>query len=137
TLTYRKDSVETPARVKPGQKWGYTHQRLRTGHQVFQRAVESGHLFTVLDPVLTALHVPATTNGIEGGTNAHMRLLLLHHRGMTEEHQRRAIEWWLYMHSQRPNLTQILRTHDAQKVAPVRRSQHAEPEPGPVLYDTG
>src|SRR5690606_41983626 len=109
---------------------------LRSGHQVFHRVIKSGHLFTFLAPALASLHVPATTNGIEGGTNAHMRLLL-HHRGMTEEHQRRAIEWWLYMHSERPDLVQILRTHDAQIVAPVRRSQHTEPDPGPVLYDTG
>lgn len=135
--TYRKDADEVPAWARPGQKWWYTHQRLRSGHQVFQRVIKAKHLFTFLDPALETVNVPATTNGIEGGTNAHMRLLLLHHRGMTEEHQRRAIEWWLYMHSERPDLAQVLRTHDEQIVAPVRRSQHTEPDPGPVLYDTG
>lgn len=135
--TYRKDADEVPSWAKPGQRWWYTHQRLRSGHQVFQRVIKAGHLFTFLDPKLEAINVPATTNGIEGGTNAQMRLLLLHHRGMTEEHQRRAIEWWLYLHSERPDLTRILRIHNQQKVAPVRRPQETEPDPGPALYDTG
>lgn len=100
--TYRKDTFETPTWVKPGQKWCYTQQRLRSGYQVFQRVIKAGHLFTFLDPTLKPLNVTATTNSIEGGTNAHMRLLLLHHRGITEQHQRRAIEWWLYTHSERP-----------------------------------
>lgn len=135
--TYRKDTDEIPSWAKPGQKWWYTHQRLRSAHQVFARVIKSGHLFTFLDPTLTDLHVPSTTNGDEGGVNAHMRLLLLHHRGMIEEHQRRAIEWWLYMHSEHPDLADALQRHDAQSGISTRRPQHTEPDPGPVLYDTG
>ncbi len=33
----------------------------------------------------------STTNRIEGGTNAQLRLMLHSHRGMSEEHQKRAI----------------------------------------------
>ncbi|HUH53130.1 MAG TPA: hypothetical protein VLZ31_03695 [Microbacteriaceae bacterium] len=135
--TYRNDADEIPTWAKSGQKWWYTHQLLRSGHQVFQRVIKAGHRFTFLDPALKTMQIPATTNGIEGGTNAHMRLMLLHHQGMTEEHQRRAIEWWLYMHSERPDLTRILGSHDPKTVAPVQRSQHTELDPGPVLYDTG
>ncbi|MDA3146603.1 hypothetical protein JSO19_04340 [Leucobacter sp. UCMA 4100] len=134
---YRKDGLEVPVWAKPGQKWWYTHQRLQSGHQVFQRVIKTKHLFTFLDPAFKTLNVPATTNGIEGATNAHMRLLLLHHRGMTEEHQRRAIEWWLYLPSGRPDFTTILRRHTPQTAAPIRRSQQTESGPGPVLYGTG
>lgn len=134
--TYRKDAFEIPAWTKPGQKWWYTHQRLRSAHQVFRRVIRSGHLFTFLSPELETLQIPATTNGIEGGTNAQMRLLLLHHRGMREEHQRRAIEWWLYLHSPAPNLAKVLEAH-GKHGKPVRRSQDTEPDPAPTLYDTG
>lgn len=98
--TYRKYAVEVPSWAKPEATWWYTHQRLRSGYQVLQRVIRSGHLFTFLDPALDSLSVPSSTNEIEGGTNAQMRLLLLHHRGMTEAHQRRAIEWWLYLNSE-------------------------------------
>lgn len=134
--TYREKAAEVPSWAKPGQKWWYTHQRLRSGHQVLRRVIRAGHLFTFLDPDTQHLEVPSTTNGIEGGTNSQMRLLLLHHRGMTEEHQRRAIEWWLYLHSERPDPARVLAEHE-QKPQRTPRPQQAEPDPGPVLYDTG
>lgn len=135
--TYRKDTDEIPSWAKPGQKWWYTHQKLRSAHQVFTRVIKSGHLFTFLEPALKTLRIPSTTNGIEGGVNAQMRLLLLHHRGMIEEHQRRAIEWWLYMHSEHPDLTRVLKQHETRPRTINQRPVVREPEPGPALYDTG
>ena len=80
--TYRKHALEVPSWARPGATWWYTHQRLRSGHQVLRRVIRQGHLFTFLDPKLEPLNVPSVqTNGIEGGTNSQMRLLLLHHRG--------------------------------------------------------
>ncbi|KAF7277658.1 hypothetical protein GWI33_000987, partial [Rhynchophorus ferrugineus] len=101
--TYRKDGIEVPSWARPGQKWWYTHQRLRSGHQVLRRVIQKGHLFTFLDPELANLEIPSTTNEIEGGTNSQLRYLLRLHRGMREEHQRRAIEWWLYLNSEHPD----------------------------------
>ena len=134
--TYRAQATETPSWVRPTQQWWYTHQRLRSGHQALRRVLRAGHLFTFLDPALASLRVPATTNAIEGATNSQMRLLLLHHRGMPETHQRRAIEWWLYMQSEHPDPARVLAEHQhrpATTPPPPRR----EPEPGPALYDTG
>lgn len=133
--TYRKYAVEVPSWAKPEATWWYTHQRLRSGYQVLQRVIRSGHLFTFLDPALDSLSVPSSTNEIEGGTNAQMRLLLLHHRGMTEAHQRRAIEWWLYLHSEHPDPARVLAEHQ-QCPAETPRPALTEPDPGPVLYDT-
>lgn len=134
--TYRKDSAEVPAWARPAQKWWYTHQRLRSGHQVLRRVIKSGHLFTFLDPAFGNLQVPSNTNGIEGATNAQMRLLLLHHRGMSEQHQRCAIQWWLYLHSQNPDPARVLTQH--QKQPPKANQTHQqEHEPGPAGYDTG
>lgn len=134
--TYRKEATEIPSWVRTTQTWWYTHQRLRSGHQVLRRVIRSGHLFTFLDPKLAALGVPSTTNEIEGGINSQMRLLLLHHRGMREAHQRRAIEWWLYLHSEFPNPGRVLAEHQPQQARPSR-PRHTEPASGPALYDTG
>lgn len=134
--TYRKHALEVPSWARPGQQWWYTHQRLRSGHQVLRRVIRTGHLFTFLDPALAELGVPSSTNGIEGGTNSQMRLLLLHHRGMTEAHQRRAIEWWLYLHSEHPDPARVLAEHQTRPVK-APRPVLTEPDPGPVLYDTG
>lgn len=134
--TYRRDSIEVPSWAKPGQQWWYTHQRLRSGHQVLRRVIQKGHLFTFLDPDLQCHEIPSTTNEIEGGTNAQMRAMLRLHRGMPETHQRRAIEWWLYLHSEHPDPARILAEHQEQ---PRKRTRPAltETDSEPVLYDTG
>ena len=65
-----------------------------------------------------------------------LAILLLHHRGMTEAHQRRAIEWWLYLNSEHPDPARVLAEHQ-QRSAETPRPALTEPDPGPVLYDTG
>lgn len=137
--TYRKHATEIPSWARPNQTWWYTHQRLRSGYQVLHRTIQSGHLFTLLDPQLAHLNVPATTNEIEGGTNSPMRLLLHLHRGMPEEHQRRAIEWWLYLHSEFPDPALVLKEHplgNPQRAKPPRPGPDDATAPAP-LYDTG
>ncbi|BDZ37849.1 hypothetical protein [Microbacterium suwonense] len=84
------------ALARAGQKWWFTHQRLRSAHHVLHRLVLAGHLFTFLDPKLAELKISSTTNKIEGGINSPLRRILTHHRGLSEHHQRRALEWWLY-----------------------------------------
>ncbi|MFC5338519.1 IS1249 family transposase [Leucobacter denitrificans] len=61
--TYRKHADEVPSWARPGQTWWYTHQRLRSGHQVLRRVIRAGHLFTFLDPRLATLQVPSSTKG--------------------------------------------------------------------------
>lgn len=134
--SYRKNTPEVPSWVRATQQWWYTHQRLRSGYQVLRRVIDRGHLFTFLDTDLAHLAVPPTTNGIEGGTNSPMRLQLLHHRGMTEEHQRRLLEWWLYMHSEHPDPARVLAEHAMQSPKPGRQAL-SDPDPGPALYGTG
>lgn len=97
--TYARDGVIRPSWARPGQKWWFTHQRLRSGHQVLSRHVKANHLFTFLDPALDGLEIASTTNQIEGGINSPMRDLLKRHRGLSEHHQKRALEWWLYTHA--------------------------------------
>jgi hypothetical protein len=97
--TYRTmSSQEVPSYVKPSQTWWYTHIRLRRAYRLLEKLHQQGHLFTFLDPRLARLGIPPTTNRIEGGVNRQLRILLDRHRGMPSDHQRRGVEWWLWLH---------------------------------------
>lgn len=91
-----------PKGVKPTQTWWYTHTRLRSAYKLLERLVRSGELFTFLDPEFDGLGIESTTNRIEGGVNTQLRALLRNHRGMPPAHAKRAIEWWLHTHGEKP-----------------------------------
>lgn len=120
--TYATAGADAPSWVRPGQRWWYTHDRLRRAYRLLHRLGRDQHLFTYLAPDLAGLGIDATTNKIEGGINAGLRDLLRRHRGMTEHHQRRAIEWWLYQHSAHP-----------QPPATLIQPEHYQPSPKPAL----
>lgn len=134
--SYAKDNPDRPPWVKSGQVWWYTHQRLRSGHYVLSKLVRDKHLFTFLEPDVIRLNISSTTNMIEGGINSGLRAMLHLHRGLTEEHQKRACEWFLYMRSKHPDITKILRAYDPKKQVPPKRPKYTEPDPGPELYGT-
>jgi len=124
-----------PDWVKPGQRWWYTHDRLRRAYRLLAKLVQREQLFTYLRPEFAGLDISSSTNWIEGGTNAMLRDLLHRHRGMSEEHQRRAIEWWLLHHG-----AVDINPHDL--VRPEHLQPPTKPKPldepdGPALYDTG
>lgn len=100
--TYRGTTAPAPAWVRANQTWWFTHDRLRKAYRLLERLSQAGTLFTYLRHEFAGLDIAATTNRIEGGTNAQLRLILRAHRGMSEEHQKRAIEWYLYLHSESP-----------------------------------
>lgn len=100
--TYRSSGAVAPAWVKAGQTWWYTHKRLRSAYLLLEKLVKNGTLFTYLDPDHEDLAIESTTNRLEGGINTHIRYVLRHHRGMSEEHMKRAVEWFLYMRSEDP-----------------------------------
>lgn len=63
-------------------------------------------LFTFLQPPKSALQPKrwkATTNSLEGGINAQLKLLARLHRGRGGERQRRMIEWWLHSKTHLPD----------------------------------
>ena len=97
--TYFKPGIIAPAWVRTGQRWWYTHDRLRKAYRLLEKLARQQHLFTYLDPEFEGLGIDSTTNQIEGGINAGLRELLRRHRGLPTERQRRAVEWWLHMHS--------------------------------------
>ena len=114
-----------------GKKWWYTHDRLRKAYNLLAELQRRQQLFTYL-----SVGGPKTTSRLEGGINAVIKQTLRLHRGMTEPHQKRAAEWVLI---ERAGLLHTagsmpVTTTDA---SPRRRPHFTEPDPGPVLYDTG
>lgn len=88
-------------------KWRYTHERLRSAYRQLAKLVRDEQLFSYLDEQLLQQAnqpIPRTTNYVEGGINSQLRTKLKLHRGMSKEHQRRLVEWYLYsrVESQKP-----------------------------------
>lgn len=93
-------------------KWRYTHERLRSAYRQLTKLVKDEQLFTYLDEQLlqrTNQPIPRTTNYVEGGINSQLRTKLKLHRGMSEEHQRRLVEWYLYSRTESPKPTRNCR----------------------------
>lgn len=115
-----------------GRQWWYTHERLRRAYRLLADLIRKEHLFTYL-----TTGCPKTTSRLEGGINHLIKDTLRLHRGMTPEHQMRAAEWVLY---QRAGLLKHARSLITEKVIcppPHQRPLFSDPDPGPVLYDTG
>ena len=92
---------------RPGQrKWRYTHERLRSAYRQLDKLVRDDQLFAYLDEQLqektNGQPIPRTTNYVEGGINSQLRTKPKLHRGMTEDHQRRLVEWYLYSRTEGP-----------------------------------
>ncbi|QXQ09346.1 IS1249 family transposase [Paeniglutamicibacter sp. Y32M11] len=124
-----------PKGVKPTQTWWYTHTRLRSAYKLLERLVRSGELFTYLEPEFDGLAIASTTNHIEGGVNTQLRALLRGHRGMPPAHAKRAVEWWLYSHSEKPTEPHTLIRPEHLNTKPVKK-QIQEETIGPELIGT-
>lgn len=135
--TYRTQAPFIPGWVRPGQHWWFTHDRLRRAYRLLERLAREETLFTYLEPTLEGHAINATTNQIEGGVNAQLRHLLRTHRGMTSTHQRRAIDWWCYLHSENPPAPADLIRPEHYTPKPARPATTIETNPGPASYDTG
>jgi hypothetical protein len=86
-------------------KWRYTHEKLRSAYRQLTKLLRDNQLFPYLDETLlqqTKLPIPRTTNNVEGDINSQLRTKLKLHRGMSEEHQRRLVEWYLYSRTEDP-----------------------------------
>ena len=121
---------------------GWTHGRLVTARNSLNTLIKRGHLFTFLDPELTAEGpVPNTNNRLEGGVNAPLRDMLRLHRGMSTLRRAKAVFWWCYMHSECPlppsEILQVMPTDD--DIAELYRRIAYEPQKreGPVEWGDG
>lgn len=109
---YLNEKTDADPRTTPGgRRWTWTHDRVRKAHTSLLTVYRRGHLFnylTVTDTLTTSADgrpsvLKPTTNTLEGGINAMIKTLARAHRGLTAEHQRTVIDWWLHSHTQIPD----------------------------------
>jgi len=126
--TFAGENVIRPSWAKAAARWWYTHDRLRRAYNIMAHIVRTEVAFTYLDNQFDGLAISSTTNRIEGGVNRQVKELLSRHRGMNSEHQRRACEWWLYLHSANP-----------EPATALIKPEHWQPliEPEPVIESDG
>lgn len=107
-------------------RFGFTHDKLRKAWQLVRLVVRRNLLFTHI-----TYGNPRTTSRLEG-LNSQIRDLLRRHRGMSEEHRRRAVEWFL-------TTRELTITEAVQTAGPVPKTT-AEKRPDDqvsrVVYDT-
>ncbi len=78
----------------------WTHHNVRKAYNSLNHLWRSEMLFVYLNPpagVLAPERIKSTTNSLEGGINAQLKLLARTHRGRSGERQRRMLDWWLYL----------------------------------------
>lgn len=79
------------------------HEELRRCCRRLEKLFREGKLFAFPGPALAAGGpVARTTNRLEGGVNSVVKDVLRNHRGLPEEHMRRACEWVCYMKTAHP-----------------------------------
>jgi transposase-like protein len=70
------------------------HQNLYSVIRMIKTLYKNDRLFLYLKH-----DIPKTTNGLEGGINARLKELIKSHRGISLEHQKRLVEWYLISRS--------------------------------------
>jgi len=139
--TYASSVTERPSWVRASQRWWYTHIRLRRVQGLYRQLIRDQALFTWLhDAYLDDdghRTVDRTTSRLEGGPNNAIKYLLRHHRGLSNTHAPRAIDWLLNSLTEHPHdPRQLAKNHlDSQHTTPA--SQPTDEPIGPDRYDTG
>lgn len=120
----------------------WTHERLVTARNGLDALIRRGHLFTFLDPALTADGpLPSTNNRLEGGVNSPLRGMLWTHRGMSTLRRVKAVFWWCYTHSEDPlpaaEILRVMPTDD--DIAELYRRAARDPQQrdGPARWGDG
>nr|WP_155895096.1 IS1249 family transposase [Corynebacterium vitaeruminis] len=103
--TYVKDVPfdQIPKSKRKNKLWWYTHEVHRGVYRQLVTMSQQGHLFAYLSEAAPGQRLERTTNSLEGGINAQIKKLMYDHRGLRDEQQRIACDWWLYMHTQLPD----------------------------------
>ena len=97
TFLRQRTYYESPQTGK--RRWWYTHRGVRSAYRQIDQLLRDRQLFTFLDAELlklTGQPIPRTTNHVEGGINSQLKEKLKLHRGLTQTHQQRLVDWYLY-----------------------------------------
>jgi hypothetical protein len=90
--SYIEQRTLTQNPTRGQRKWHYTHYRVRSAYR---------QLYKITDDLLRSSYhpnpqLPRNTNYLEGGINSQIRTLIKNHRGMSNEHQMKLVEQYLY-----------------------------------------
>lgn len=113
-------------------QFGYTHDRLRKAWLLIRKVTRDGVLFTWI-----TYGNPRTTSPLEGGVNSPIRDLLRRHRGMSEEHRKRAVEWFLTLRQLPLEQALTLAITVPAITEQLETEPEEEPTDGPALYGNG
>lgn len=152
--TYVKDirREDIPRKFRTNKTYFYTHYRHRSAWKLLTKLEKEETLFNFL--TLTQDHgdgeeakknnLASTTNSLEGGINAQVKNLARNHRGLSKEHQRTAIDWWCYLHTQCPDSPiDIARKQEWGRSALAKvktastNNTSSDYDGAPAQYDTG
>ncbi len=103
--TYASSTTQRPSWARPSQRWWYTHIRLRRAQGLYRQLIGDRALFTWLDDAYLEhgnRTVERTTSRLEGGPNNAIKHLLRHHRGLSNTHATRAVDWLLNSLTEKP-----------------------------------
>lgn len=108
---YINERTAADPRTTPGRRnWTWTRAWVRKAYNSLLTVYRRGHLFNYLevparmpDSKIPPPVFKATANTLEGGVNAMIEHLARADRGLTAEHQRTVIDWWLHLHTQIPD----------------------------------
>lgn len=118
--------------------WWYTHDRVRKVRAMYRQMIKTQTLFTYLAPLENdpeAQPWPKTTSSLEGGINAGVKRVLERHRGMSPNHARRAVEWYLNSRTETPATPSTLIRPEHYKPTPPEKKR-TEETLGPIKLDT-
>lgn len=120
----------------------WTHERLVTARNGLLALIRRGHLFTFVDPELTAEGpLPATNNRLEGGVNSPLRDMLRKHRGLSTLRRVKAVFWWCHAHSECPlapsELLRVMPTDTEIAELYRRAAENPQKSEGPAQWGDG
>lgn len=111
-------------------RFGFTHDQLRKAWFLVRDVVRKDTLFTYV-----TYGNLRTTSPLEGGINSQLRDVLRRHRGMSETHQKRAVEWFLTLHEQ-PLNEAIRNAQPGKTTTPRPEPTNTDETENPNPYDT-
>lgn len=138
--TYLKKGVDRPSWAKRNTRWWYTHIRLRRVRKLYRSLIRDDALFTWLDDAYCqddVRTVSRTTSALEGGPNRAVKELLRHHRGLSEDHARIAVDWLLNSLTEHPHDPwKLAKDHLQTSTKPPQTAGTEDQLLGPETYGT-
>ncbi|MCT1608073.1 IS1249 family transposase [Nesterenkonia massiliensis] len=139
--TFYRPGTDRPRGVGRHRTWWYTHRSLRSVRALYRQLIADDSLFTFLAADLNDEHSPPvarTTSPLEGWPNRAIKDLLRHHKGLTGDHARTAVDWLLNTLTEHPlDPWELAEQHRRRAKDSTPQKPVTEEPLGPEAYGTG